>query len=419
MSVKNITLIIMSLVILLEGNYPGQQVFTEDLYALIAAPLIGFTPVEIITFALTAYVLFDSVNSGRVVYRSPAYRILVIMAALPFFSVIFASFYGLLFKGGSLQIAIWQTRSIWILSALTLVAFYSTRSFRDVRQLLNVLVASVFVKALQSLVVFFFQHGGSLDEEWLTSHEASLFMGIVVVYLGTRIVVWPGFKNKFKLIIPIIPILMHWVVNDRRVSFLGVIFSLIFSLPFLVKIIRPKHVILAGSCVFLGIMHQVATWNSSNNWLRGIVEPSTDSSSDYREIENFDLYTQVARHPLMGVGFGKPFETPLPLPDIVHLAILLSWIPHNSILMVWSMAGPLGLACVGVFVTFSLAAFVRLFLISRHLELRTFAFVGFSGIVQWMLYAWGDMGLSSPPMCLMPALLTGAGFKILHLRGAV
>lgn len=419
MNARNLTLSMMSLVILLEGNYPGQDVFTEYLYTWIAAPLIGFTPIEIITFILAAKVLSDATSSGRLVYSSVAFKLLVTMAALPFFAVIFSTFFGLAFNGGSLQIAIWQTRSIWILSALSLVAFYMTRSYADVRQLLNVASVSVFFKALQSLLVYYVDHHGSLSEEWLTSHEASLFMGIVLVYLGCRIVAWPGAAQKIKLLIPVAPIMLHWIVNDRRVSFLGVIFSLAFSLPFLFKIIRPVHVMIGLLGVFLAAGHQVATWNSPNNWLRGIVEPQTDSSSDYREIENFDLYTQVARHPLLGVGFGKPFETPLPLPDIVHLAILLSWIPHNSILMVWSMAGPLGLASVGVFVVFSLAAFVRLFLISSHLELRTFAFVGFSGIVQWMLYAWGDMGLSSPPMCLMPALLTGAGLKILYLRGAV
>lgn len=417
MSVRGVAFTTLALVILVDGNYPGHEAFTESLYLWLCAPLLGFTLLEIIAYVMLAVAMMHANNSGLAVYHGRPYQVLRRVTLAPLLAIAFSTFVGLLLHQGRLQIAVWQTRGIPMIWAWSLVAFYFCRSVADIRRLLNVVTVAVVVKAMHSLTVLFTVHHGKLEEEWLTSHEASLFMGVVLLYLTTRVVAWPGFGQKAKLLLPIAIIAYHWIVNDRRVSFLGVGFSLIFAMSFLYKVIRPWHVGVGMILVVLGVVQQVATWNSPNNWLRGIVEPETDSSSDYREVENFNLYFQVANYPLLGVGYGNPFETPLELPNIVQLASLLAWVPHNSFLMIWSMGGPLNLASIGLFISFSIAAFVRLFRTTRDLELRTIAFVGFSSIVQWTLYAWADMGLSSPAMVLIPAVMGGAGFKLLHLKG--
>ena len=417
MSVRSVAAITLALVILVDGNYPGHVAFTESLYLWLCAPLLGFTLLELIAYGMLGVALMHAQNSRAIVYQGQTYKILLRVALAPLLASIWSTMIGLLLHQGRLQIAVWQTRGLPMVWAWSIVAFYFCRSPRDILKILNVISVAVFFKAIHSLIVLFTVHGGTLEEEWLTSHEASLFMGVVLLYLGTRVFTWPGIGQKIALLVPIVVIACHWVVNDRRVSFLGVGFSFIFAIAFLYQVTRMWHVAAAVLISAAAILQQVATWNSPNNWLRGIVEPETDSSSDYREVENFDLYYQVARHPILGVGYGNPFETPIELPNIVQIASLLAWVPHNSLLMVWSMGGPISLAAIGVFITFSIAVFVRIFRTSRDLQIRTIAFVGFGAIVQWTLYAWADMGLSSPAMVLVPAVLGGAGFKLLHLKG--
>lgn len=418
MSPKSITLIVMVMAILVNGDYPGHVAFTEAFNYWIFGPLIGFTPYELVSLFMFFTAITKARNGSEPIYRSELYKVAMRVALAPLAALMLSAAYGLIFHNGNLKIAAWQVRGVIPLLAWTIVSFDFCRSMDDVFRLLDAAAAAVTLKTLHSLGVFFFAHGGSVTVEWLTSHEFSLYMGITLVYMGVRVVAWPGAAQKLLLLLPIAMIGFHWVVNERRVSYLGVMFSCVFGVAFLYKIVRLWHVLVVVLIILLGILQQVATWSSPDNWLRGIVEPGVDSSSDYRDIENFDLYWQVSQHPFVGVGFGNPFATPYPLPDIVVIASLLAWVPHNALLMVWSMAGPVGLASIGLFVAFGVAAFVRLFHSSPSLKSRTIAFVGFSALVQWTLYLWADMGLGLPAVSLMPALLSGCCLKLLHQRRA-
>ena len=44
----------------------------------------------------------------------------------------------------------------------------------------------------------------------------------------------------------------------------------------------------------------------------------------------------------MGLGFGKPFLQPVPLPNIVTTDPYYNYIPHNTIYWIWMRLGPIG-----------------------------------------------------------------------------
>ena len=64
------------------------------------------------------------------------------------------------------------------------------------------------------------------------------------------------------------------------------------------------------------------------------------------------MYT--AKTDPFGVGFGKPFYQPIPLPDISFF-VFSEYIPHNSIMWIWLKMGYLGF----VTLLFLLAAAIR------------------------------------------------------------
>jgi len=70
---------------------------------------------------------------------------------------------------------------------------------------------------------------------------------------------------------------------------------------------------------------------------------AADASSDlYRDFENFNMIETVRSAPLTGIGFGKPFLRPIALPDISAFHPLHEYIPHNSLLWLWSKVTMLG-----------------------------------------------------------------------------
>jgi hypothetical protein len=68
------------------------------------------------------------------------------------------------------------------------------------------------------------------------------------------------------------------------------------------------------------------------------VDTEVDLSNLYRVWENIDLQT-TARHNPLGYGFGKPFEQPHILPNILSLDPYYLYIPHNTIFWIWMRLG--------------------------------------------------------------------------------
>jgi len=69
----------------------------------------------------------------------------------------------------------------------------------------------------------------------------------------------------------------------------------------------------------------------------------------------------------MGLGFGKQFLQPIPLPDISTLDQYYLYIPHNTIYWVWMRLGPIGYLAFWYLIG---AIIVRGCLIARRLRDR-------------------------------------------------
>jgi hypothetical protein len=77
--------------------------------------------------------------------------------------------------------------------------------------------------------------------------------------------------------------------------------------------------------------------------LKSVIAPAetterNQASDLYRTIETFDLNFTIRSNKLMGLGLGKNFYRPIPLPSIDNFGFN-SLIPHNSLLFVWVMFG--------------------------------------------------------------------------------
>ena len=127
-----------------------------------------------------------------------------------------------------------------------------------------------------------------------------------------------------------------------------------------------------------------------------------DSASDlYRAAENFNLYVTFRSNPLFGTGFGKPFATPIPLPDISGAFSLWQYFPHNSLLSLWAFGGVLS---VGTWLYLAYAGIrggTRATLEAKDPDDVVTAMSGTAMVLMVTLYSYLDISFDNQTMLLM------------------
>src|SRR5262249_25006207 len=71
--------------------------------------------------------------------------------------------------------------------------------------------------------------------------------------------------------------------------------------------------------------------------IRSVVDPQSDGSTLWREIENFDIIFTIKQYWLLGAGYGNGYWEVWPLPPIDYS--LERYLPHNSLLGLWCFCG--------------------------------------------------------------------------------
>jgi O-antigen ligase len=78
--------------------------------------------------------------------------------------------------------------------------------------------------------------------------------------------------------------------------------------------------------------------------IRSLTDSESNTSTLWRELENYNLVYTYSEHPILGSGFGHPFVEAIRLPSVSQAYELEPYIPHNSILGLWAFGGLLGFA---------------------------------------------------------------------------
>ena len=408
--------------LVIEGDYSGYPVFTTPIFAFFYAQIISGMPCinELIAFALAAPILFNYATGGKADYTdSPIFKTMVIVGISVIVASLTSTVYGLL-TGGVFRIAAWQVRSFPLFLCWCVVAFRACSNIKECTRFLNIFLTGVLIKAVFNIIILHTYFNGSLGGkeagvEYLQSHIGSFYMGIGVLILVAKLLFQSrGFKRVW-LASGILLIAYPWVVNDRRVSFIGAAFSLIFSMSFLYRFVAKKHIKFIVIGVIAAAMFVGATWNNEGHSVRSLFVKDPTEALDYRDIENYNLYRAVADFAVVGRGYGYPFQQYMALADIFSSGEALAWIPHNNILLIWAFGGSAGLATFGLMMMFGIAVMVRLFRSSSSLEVRVFSFIGFATMVQWTMYFWADMALAWGQAFIVPGVLTGFAVKLLAI----
>ena len=78
--------------------------------------------------------------------------------------------------------------------------------------------------------------------------------------------------------------------------------------------------------------------------MRSIIDSKSDTSTLWRDIENYDLISTIKENPVFGTGYGHGYLEVIQLPPVDYA--LERYCPHNSILGLWGYCGYFGYAAM-------------------------------------------------------------------------
>src|SRR5690606_34414789 len=115
---------------------------------------------------------------------------------------------------------------------------------------------------------------------------------------------------------------------------------------------RLKVQIIRGLLVSIPVVlaYIAVGWTSASKifaparMVRSIFDSKSDILTEWRDLENFNLVATIKNNPVVGSGWGIPFEEVIKLPDVTDVYELEPYAPHNSVLGIWAYTGYVGFA---------------------------------------------------------------------------
>jgi O-antigen ligase len=317
-------------------------------------------------------------------------------------------------KGGSLPMARLQVQGFVQLLVVAYVSAVALRGARDYRVLGAAVIAAACVKCVIALWVAYVVAQEEIGVA--VSHGDSLLFACAAVLLIVRLAEEPR-RGTFFVCLTCLPFLIAGMVaNGRRLVWLEISAALL-GFALLSHRSRFKrfaaHALIAGLPFIVGYIG--LGWNSQAEvfaplqTLRSVQDTESDSSTKYRELENYNLVRTAMYNKITGSGFGHPFVEVIRMPDISFFQEYL-YMPHNSLLGLWVYAGPLGF--VGVMACLLVAVYLaaRGYYCAMAPDERVAAFMAIATVIIFLVHAWGDLGFSERhPIYLVGPALAIAG----------
>jgi len=312
--------------------------------------------------------------------------------------------YGLLRGGADFASSLWQVERIIYLPVVCLLALYAFRGPRDYVAFGKVIIATACVKAGVALYVAatVAPPPGEPSLSYATIHADSMLFAdaacLVVLLIMQR-----QDKKRIVLAATTLPLLVAGMIaNNRRLAWVEVIVGLlvVFSLT---PRSRFKRGVKRALVIIAPIMvpYAVVGWSSTSGVfrpvrvLRSVIDSSSDSSTAWRDMENTDLLYTFHQSPLLGTGYGHGYIQHIVLPDVTTAYPLEPYVPHNSILGLWTYGGIVGFTALWTVFAIGVFFAVRAHAHAKDLSTQAIALGTLLPIVVYFVHCYGDMGLGT------------------------
>lgn len=336
-------------------------------------------------------------------------------------TVVFIAFmvFGLVYgigTGGNINIALWEARPIFYLPLFLIMVsnLFTTRS--QVNRLMWIIMFALFLEGLIGTYVYFVKFDRNLwSVEAITEHSAAIHMNTLFLF---ALAVWlykGSWTKRFLLPLMSLPVLLTYLVTQRRSAFMALFIALAFMTVFLYRESRKVFWMLAPTAVLGGIMYLVIFWNNTGTLglpaqaIKSVVAPEQASPKDlssnvYRVLENVNVSYTIHQAPLTGVGFGKRFYFLVPLPDISTFT-WWEYVTHNSVAWIWIKAGFGGFFAMMFLVGITIMTGIRVLWRMPSSDMSAVAATAVLYIIMHFIYAYVDMSWGTQSMVYVGVMM--------------
>jgi hypothetical protein len=368
----------------------------------------AFSGMEICLFSLLGIAfLRRNVSSnidgvGQVATPRPLVR-------LAFVSLIgtFTVWAGGILRGGDFGMSLWQVNSVIYVPIVFLLFHLALRGPEDSWTIAKVVLAAAAYRA--SLAVYIIKTVVQPDlqpgevpspPQYATAHaDSMLFAAGSVLVLAALLerVGWP----KGRRLVLFLPLFVAGIIaNNRRIAWvhIGAVFLVVYIVTRDNPVKRKVQRILLRASPALAA-YALVGWNAGSSIfkpvriLRSVVDAKSDSSSFWRELENFNLIQTLRLHPILGAGYGQKYEEIVMMPAVDYS--LERYLPHNSILGLWAFCGPFGYTTLTLLWAAGVYFSMRAYQAAKVPLHRATGLVCFGAVLIYLVQCWGDLGLAT------------------------
>jgi O-antigen ligase len=314
-------------------------------------------------------------------------------------AIAWMSLYGLA-RGGSFRFILWQDNRWLYLPLVFALMRHAIRGSEDAKTV-GLIILGVGLFRSAEAILFRSMYSIEVMPHATTHHDSVLF-GTCVGVLGAMLLEMPSPRTaRFcALTLPVYVLAMK--ANGRRLVWAEV--GLIAIFYWLITAWRPLKRSMARVLVLASLpllLYGVAGWNSEADVfrpvhkIRSMMDADKNYSTRWRDWENHDLVHTFSLNPLLGQGFGHPFEQVIKLPDVTSVYELEPYIPHNSVLGLWAFGGLLGFALLWAMFPVGMFFTVRAYRWARTPLERVTALGAAAAQLCYLLQGYGDLGFGT------------------------
>ena len=235
-----------------------------------------------------------------------------------------------------------------------------------------------------------------------TTHADSMLFSDAFLLVLVMFFEQPVRKNLW-LALATLPVLTWGMIaNNRRLAWveLGVGLLVIY---FITPMTRLKRRLAQGVAVSIPLIlvYIAVGWNSGSavfapvRTIRSVVDSKSDTSTLWRDLENYNLYFTLRSNPVLGTGFGHEYTEVIHLPDISSGYSLYRYAPHNSILGLFAYAGFIGFTGIWLIIPVGMFFAIRCYRFATLPRDRVSALAAVGILVAYVVHCYGDMGLGT------------------------
>jgi O-antigen ligase len=366
---------------------------------------VAITPAEIVMIVVIAIWLAKAISAREL--HLPAGRLLA--PYLAFLLVTIASEIRGIAAGGDFRISLWELRpQVYGFTVFVLVSSLVTER-RHISRLTFLALAGISLKAMIGV----YRYWITLDRDTggvyaILGHEDSYFLGLLLV-AALIALLWHADRRIMVSLALIAPLAATALLaNERRVGIIALIAGIIVValLAFRALPRQRSRIIVGAAAAAVALAVFIPTyWSHDYGFAAQILRPvkalvgapsPRDTSSDqYRVAENVDILAAFRSNPLIGIGFGRPMPTVVPLVNISTYYPFWNYIPHNTLLWVAMRMGIVGMVAFWGLVGMALLEGVHQSANLRPRLLSAVAAFATTAIVAELVMAYGDIQLEN------------------------